>query len=41
MDKITSDVPRQQWFDIIQACNAMLSRNITSRSMQEAIIRQL
>ena len=22
MDKITSDVRRQQWFDIIQACNA-------------------
>ena len=22
MDKITSDVPRQQWLDIIQACNA-------------------
>ena len=22
MDKITSDVRRQQWLDIIQACNA-------------------
>ena len=22
MDKITSDVRRQQWLDIVQACNA-------------------